>query len=52
MGTHAGFLHILDLTGKRIKSFKHHMASIVDVSLDGTADFVATASIDGGFPCF
>ena len=49
MGTHAGIIHILDLMGKRIKSFKPHMASIVDISLDATADFVATASIDGGY---
>lgn len=47
MGTHAGIIHILDLTGTRIKSYKPHMASIVDISLDSTADFVATASIDG-----
>lgn len=47
MGTHAGIIHILDLTGERIKSYKPHMASVVDISLDATADFVATASIDG-----
>lgn len=47
MGTHAGIIHILDLTGKRIKSYKPHMASIIDISLDATGDFVATASIDG-----
>jgi len=48
MGTHAGIIHILDLNGNRIKSYKPHMASVVDISLDATADFVATASIDGG----
>ncbi|KAK2464836.1 hypothetical protein APHAL10511_003135 [Amanita phalloides] len=47
LGTHAGIVHILDLTGQRIKSFKPHMASIVDISMDATGDFVATASIDG-----
>ncbi|KAF9476712.1 vacuolar protein sorting-associated protein 41 [Pholiota conissans] len=47
LGTHAGIIHILDLTGKRIKSYKPHLASVVDISLDATADFVATASIDG-----
>ncbi|PPR01596.1 hypothetical protein CVT26_013335 [Gymnopilus dilepis] len=45
--THAGIIHILDLSGKRIKSYKPHLASVVDISLDTTADFVATASIDG-----
>ncbi|CAA7259453.1 unnamed protein product [Cyclocybe aegerita] len=47
LGTHAGIIHILDLTGKRIKSYKPHMASVIDISLDATADFVATASMDG-----
>ena len=40
-------MHILDLSGKRLKSYKPHMASIVDISVDATGDFVATASIDG-----
>ncbi|KAG5644802.1 hypothetical protein DXG03_007624 [Asterophora parasitica] len=47
LGTHGGIVHILDLDGKRIKSFKPHMASIIDIFMDSTADFVATASIDG-----
>ncbi|KAF8885807.1 hypothetical protein BD779DRAFT_1532495 [Infundibulicybe gibba] len=47
LGTHGGIVHILDLAGKRIKSYKPHSASIVDISLDATADFVATASMDG-----
>nr|GAT50426.1 vacuolar assembling protein [Mycena chlorophos] len=47
MGTHAGFVHLLDLAGKRIKSFKPHMASVMDICLDETAEWVATASLDG-----
>ncbi|KAG6883937.1 hypothetical protein C0993_002682 [Termitomyces sp. T159_Od127] len=47
LGTHAGIVHILDITGKRIKSFKPHMASVIDITMDTTADFVATASMDG-----
>ncbi|KAF8644880.1 hypothetical protein AX16_008217, partial [Volvariella volvacea WC 439] len=47
LGTHAGIIHVMDLTGKRIKSYKPHVASIMDISLDATADFVATASMDG-----
>ncbi|KAF8967466.1 vacuolar assembling protein VPS41 [Flammula alnicola] len=47
LGTHAGIIHVLDLAGERIKSYKPHLASVVDISLDATADFVATASIDG-----
>lgn len=38
----------MDLTGKRLKSFKPHMASIVDVVVDPLGEFIGTASIDGG----
>ncbi|TFK43987.1 vacuolar assembling protein VPS41 [Crucibulum laeve] len=47
LGTHGGIIHILSLTGTRIKSYKPHMASVVDIVLDTTGDFVGTASIDG-----
>ncbi|KAA1466651.1 vacuolar assembling protein VPS41 [Dentipellis sp. KUC8613] len=47
VGTHNGIVHILDLSGKRVKSFKPHTASITDISFDSTADFVGTASLDG-----
>ncbi|KAJ6450316.1 hypothetical protein C8R47DRAFT_998937 [Mycena vitilis] len=47
LGTHGGIVHILDLSGDRIKSYKQHMASIIDISMDETAEYVATASIDG-----
>lgn len=47
LGTHAGFVHILDLSGKRFKSYKPHQASVVDICIDVTGDFIATASIDG-----
>ncbi|KAJ7265984.1 vacuolar protein sorting-associated protein 41 [Mycena haematopus] len=47
LGTHGGIVHILDLNGTRIKSYKPHMASIIDIAMDETAEYVATASIDG-----
>ncbi|TFK69442.1 vacuolar assembling protein VPS41 [Pluteus cervinus] len=47
LGTHSGIVHILDLTGKRIKSYKPHLASVTDIGLDVTGDFVATSSMDG-----
>ncbi|KDQ63963.1 hypothetical protein JAAARDRAFT_27634 [Jaapia argillacea MUCL 33604] len=47
LGTHAGIVHILDLTGKRIKSYKPHQASVIDICMDSTGDFVGTASMDG-----
>ncbi|KAI0351535.1 vacuolar protein sorting-associated protein 41 [Trametes cingulata] len=40
-------LHILDLSGQHIKSFPGHSASVSDISMDVTGDFIATASIDG-----
>ncbi|OBZ70108.1 Vacuolar protein sorting-associated protein 41 [Grifola frondosa] len=47
-GNARGMLHILDLAGQHIKSFEPHSASVSDVSMDVTAEFVATASIDVG----
>ncbi|KAI0068486.1 vacuolar assembling protein VPS41 [Artomyces pyxidatus] len=47
LGTHSGIVHILDLSGKRLKSYKPHTASISDISMDSTGDFLGTASIDG-----
>ena len=38
---------MFNLAGERIKSFKPHQASVSDIEMDSTADFVATASIDG-----
>ena len=40
-------MHVFHLAGERIKSFKPHQASVSDIEMDSTADFVATASIDG-----
>ncbi|EMD40305.1 hypothetical protein CERSUDRAFT_121110 [Gelatoporia subvermispora B] len=47
LGTHGGKLHILDLSGQHIKSFDVHSASVNDISIDSTAEWVATASLDG-----
>jgi len=40
-------VHVADLTGKRLRSFKFHMASIVDIAMDPLGEFIGTASIDG-----
>ncbi|KAI9069075.1 vacuolar protein sorting-associated protein 41 [Trametes sanguinea] len=40
-------LHILDLSGQHIKSLRAHSASVLDISMDATGEFIATASIDG-----
>ncbi|KAF8265127.1 hypothetical protein EI94DRAFT_1831406 [Lactarius quietus] len=47
LGSHNGFVHILDLTGQRIKTFKPHTASVIDVCFDTPAEFIGTASMDG-----
>jgi WD40 repeat protein len=47
LGTHAGIVHVLDLSGNRVKSYKPHQASVTDICMDATADFLATASLDG-----
>ncbi|TDL30074.1 vacuolar assembling protein VPS41 [Rickenella mellea] len=47
IGTHAGIVHVLDMLGNRLKSFRPHSASINDMCIDTTSDFVATASVDG-----
>ncbi len=50
VGTHAGIVHVLDLSGQRIKSVKPHSASVIDICIDETGDFVGTASLDGESP--
>ncbi len=40
-------MHVLDLAGEVVKSVKPHSASIIDICMDETADFIGTASIDG-----
>ncbi|KAI0034356.1 vacuolar assembling protein VPS41 [Vararia minispora EC-137] len=47
VGTHGGIVHVLDLSGKRIKSYKPHTASVTDMCFEPTADFIGTASLDG-----
>lgn len=47
LGTHNGVVHIFDLTGKRTKSYRPHSSSVLDICIDSTGDFVATASMDG-----
>ncbi|KAI0796406.1 hypothetical protein BC629DRAFT_1592628 [Irpex lacteus] len=48
LGTHARIIHISDLKGERLRSVKPqaHSASIINISVDETGDFIATASID------
>ncbi|KAJ9477425.1 Vacuolar protein sorting-associated protein 41 [Pseudozyma hubeiensis] len=47
LGTHAGMVYILDIDGNLVKGFRLHTASILDLVIDNTSDFVAAASMDG-----
>ncbi|KAG8963995.1 Vacuolar protein sorting-associated protein 41 [Tulasnella sp. 419] len=47
LGTHNGMVHILDLSGKKLKSYRPHSASINDIRIDSHNEFVATAAMDG-----
>ncbi|SPO21560.1 related to Vacuolar assembly protein VPS41 [Ustilago trichophora] len=47
LGTHAGMIYILDIDGNLVKGFRLHTASILDLVIDNTSDFVAAASMDG-----
>lgn len=51
LGTHWGAVHILDFEGNVIKSFRNHSATVNDISIDKSDEFVASASDDGNF-CF
>ncbi|KAI0685116.1 vacuolar assembling protein VPS41 [Cerioporus squamosus] len=52
LGTHGGKLHILGLDSQLIKPFAPHSASVLDISMDMTGDWIATASIDGQVAVF
>lgn len=49
LGTHWGAVHILDFEGNLIKSFRNHSATVNDISIDKSDEFVASASDDGNF---
>ena len=47
LGTHAGMIYILDVEGNLVKGFRSHTASILDLDIDSTSEFVASAGMDG-----
>lgn len=47
LGTHNGMVHILTYEGTRVKSFRPHGASVVDIKICEDEEFVATASVEG-----
>lgn len=44
-------IYILDVEGNLVKGFRSHSASILDLDIDSSSEFVASASIDGELPC-
>lgn len=47
VGTHAGMIFVLDFQGTLVKGFKSHTASVLDLDIDSTMEFVAAAGMDG-----
>lgn len=47
MGSHNGKIYLFDLQGNELKRVKAHTASISDLSLDKTSEYLASSSIDG-----
>ncbi|KAI9306269.1 hypothetical protein BJ944DRAFT_160178 [Cunninghamella echinulata] len=47
LGTHWGAVHILDFEGNIVKSFQHHKATVNDLSIDASDEYIASASDDG-----
>jgi WD40 repeat protein len=47
IGSHNGKIYIFDLKGNELKRVKAHSASISDLSLDKSSEFLASSSIDG-----
>jgi hypothetical protein len=42
-------VHILTYEGTRVKSFRPHAASVLDIKICDDEEFVATASVEGEF---
>lgn len=47
LGTHWGTVHVLDFEGNIVKSFQKHNATVNDISIDASEEFIASASDDG-----
>ncbi|KAG4305528.1 hypothetical protein PORY_001084 [Pneumocystis oryctolagi] len=47
LGSHNGYLYIIDMNNDKLSQHHIHSASISDLSIDETGEYIATASIDG-----
>jgi hypothetical protein len=47
LGMHSGSIYILDEQGNLIKGFRSHTASVLDLVIDSTSEFIGSAGMDG-----
>jgi WD40 repeat protein len=47
IGSHNGKIYLFDLKGNEIKRVKAHTASVSDLSIDKTSEYLASSSIEG-----
>ncbi|KAG4301223.1 hypothetical protein PCK1_002533 [Pneumocystis canis] len=47
LGSHNGYLYIVDMDNDKLSQHCIHSASVSDISIDNTGEYIATASIDG-----
>ncbi|QSL66436.1 hypothetical protein MERGE_000816 [Pneumocystis wakefieldiae] len=47
LGSHNGYLYIIDMENDKLTKHHIHSASVTDISIDSTGEYIATASIDG-----
>lgn len=47
LGTHSGAIYILDEQGNLVKGFRSHSASVMDLVIDSTSEFIGSAGMDG-----
>ena len=47
IGSHNGKIYMFDLNGSELRRVKAHTASVSDLSLDKSSEYLASASIDG-----
>lgn len=47
LGTHNGVIHILDFNGNQVKVFNSHSASVNELSIDDSREYLASCGNDG-----
>jgi WD40 repeat protein len=47
LGTHNGAIHILDFNGNQVKVFHSHSATVNELSIDDSREYIASCSNDG-----